>query len=216
MTRARTQPRPCPQREARGGQWLRAVVFTLLSSALAVAGHHLASEDPVPWIRVLCAAAAVLAVAAVAARPGRPWWLVTGATLSSQLLLHAALSMSAPAGGGLVETHSSAEIGYAAHQSPWVMTAAHGAAAGAMTLFIYRADQVISRIPQAMRRWAEAAVATATALFGLRNLHRTNHLRQPAKPPLKSGPDLRAATVMLSHAVVRRGPPTVRAADVVL
>ncbi|MGW6855621.1 hypothetical protein [Streptomyces xanthophaeus] len=216
MTRARTQPRPCPQREARGGQWLRAVVFTLLSSALAVAGHHLASEDPVPWIRVSCAAAAVLAVAAVAARPGRPWWLVTGATLSSQLLLHAALSMNAPGGGGLVETHSSAEIGYAAHQSPWVMTAAHGAAAGAMTLFIYRADQVISRVPRAMRRWAEAAVATATALFGLRNLHRTNHLRQPAKPPLKSGPDLRAATVMLSHAVVRRGPPTVRAADVVL
>ncbi|MGW9368970.1 hypothetical protein ACWGVR_02985 [Streptomyces xanthophaeus] len=216
MTRARTQPRPCPQREARGGQWLRAVVFTLLSSALAVAGHHLASEDPVPWIRVLCAAAAVLAVAAAAARPGRPWWLVTGATLSSQLLLHAALSMNAPGGGGLVETHSSAEIGYAAHQSPWVMTAAHGAAAGAMTLFIYRADQVISRVPRAMRRWAEAAVATATALFGLRNLHRTNHLRQPAKPPLKSGPGLRAATVMLSHAVVRRGPPTVRAADVVL
>ncbi|WP_241845849.1 DUF1775 domain-containing protein [Streptomyces sp. MJM1172] len=68
-------------------------MFTLISSTLAVAGRHLAPEEPVSWRRAAAGAVVVLALSWCAARPCRPGWHVLGATALAQLLLHQALSV---------------------------------------------------------------------------------------------------------------------------
>lgn len=161
-------------------------------------------------------AAVVFALSMLAARPGRPGWHVVMATGAAQLLLHRALSVHA-AGGGHTGAHGSLPgTGRAAHHSTWTMTAAHCVAACAMALLMHCADRTLSRLPEAMGRWVQAAVAAAVAAFGVRS-------RPGARLALRTVPIVPDGTAvpptaarMLCHAVVRRGPPAGRAGDVPL
>ncbi|MFD3555351.1 hypothetical protein ACFWWA_25115 [Streptomyces goshikiensis] len=189
-------------------------MFTLISCVLAVVGHHLASEEPVPWPRAAAGAVVVFALSWCAARPCRTGRHVLMATGLAQLLLHHALSVPRAAHGSAVA------VGHTAHHSTWTMTAAHCAAACVMALLMHRADRALSRLPETVGRWVQAAVqATVTAAvtaFGA--------CRRPGVRPVPGsgrvvldGLAVRPiATTMLCHAVVRRGPPAGRAGDVSL
>ncbi|MER6254594.1 hypothetical protein ABT224_24880 [Streptomyces sp. NPDC001584] len=184
-------------------------MFTLLSSVLAVVAHHLASEDPVSWWRAALGAPAVFALAWPAARPSLRGRHVLAATGLAQLLLHGALSLQRGARHGHAAAHDGLllEVGHTPHHAAWAMTAAHGVATCVMALLMYRADEVLSRLPETVGRWAQAAVALAVAAFGAG--------RRPwfrpgprAVPVALGGPAVRPSVMtMLCHAVVRRGPP---------
>ncbi|MGW0898897.1 hypothetical protein ACWD0G_18225 [Streptomyces goshikiensis] len=185
-------------------------MFTLISCVLAVVGHHLASEEPVSWPRAAAGAVVVFALSSCAARPRRPGWHVLMATGLAQLLLHHALSVPRAAHGSAVA------IGHTAHHSTWTMTAAHCAAACVMALLMHRADRALSRLPETVGRWVQAAVAATVTAFGA-------CCRPGARPVPGSGRVVLdglavrpMATTMLCHAVVRRGPPDRRAGDVSL
>ncbi|MGW6980975.1 hypothetical protein ACWGE1_16220 [Streptomyces sp. NPDC054932] len=184
---------------------------------LAVVGHRLASEGPVPWQRAAFGVLAVFAVSYPVARPFLPGRRVLAATGLAQLLLHWALSTRS----GLRHEHAAADdgasaIGYTAHHAAWAMTAAHAVAACAMALLMYHADQALSRLPEMVGRWAQAAVAAAVAAFG-------SSRRPWFRPGLRAVPVALGGlavrpTVMteLCYAVVRRGPPAGWAGDVPL
>ncbi|MFD9467991.1 DUF1775 domain-containing protein [Streptomyces goshikiensis] len=192
-------------------------MFTLISSTLAVIGHHLASEEPVSWRRAAAGAVVVLALSWCAARPCRPGWQVLSATGLAQLLLHQALSVPRLAGPQHAEAQGSVlGIGRTAHHGTWPMTAAHCVAACVMALLMHRADRALSRLPDTVGRWVQAAVAATVTAFGLRC--RPGVRPAPRTVPLaRDGVAVRpAAATMLCHAVVRRGPPDGWAGDVPL
>ncbi|MFG2412825.1 DUF1775 domain-containing protein [Streptomyces goshikiensis] len=192
-------------------------MFTLISSTLAVIGHHLASKEPVSWRRAAAGAVVVLALSWCAARPCRSGWQVLSATGLAQLLLHQALSVPRLAGPQHAEAHGSVlGIGRTAHHGTWPMTAAHCVAACVMALLMHRADRALSRLPDTVGRWVQAAVAATVTAFGLRC--RPGVRPAPRTVPLaRDGVAVRpAAATMLCHAVVRRGPPDGWAGDVPL
>ncbi|MFF9010301.1 DUF1775 domain-containing protein [Streptomyces goshikiensis] len=192
-------------------------MFTLISSTLAVVGHHLASEEPVSWRRAAAGAVVVLALSWCAARPCRPGWHVLGATALAQLLLHQALSVPRSAGPQHAEAHGGVlGIGRTAHHGTWPMTAAHCVAACVMALLMHRADQALSRLPDTVGRWVQTAASAALTAFRVR-------CRPGARPAPRTAPVALdgvavrpAAATVLCHAVVRRGPPDGWAGDVPL
>lgn len=220
----------CPQPEWRSGRLLRAAAFTLLSSVLAVVAHHLAAGDAAPRQSALGGAAlggaaVTFALSWLVTRASRPWWQVVMATCAAQLGLHRALSVRQPAFPCCTEAHGGMQGGThrfvpqivrAAHHGVWPMTAAHCVAACAMALLMYRADQVLSRLPQTVGRWAQRAAAAAAAALGA--LRRPWFGPRPRTGPVRhDGRAVRpAATTTLCHAVVRRGPPAGCAGDVPL
>ncbi|MFD6230266.1 hypothetical protein ACFWFZ_25860 [Streptomyces sp. NPDC060232] len=217
MNDARAGMRSCPQPERASGRWLRAAAFTSLSMVSAAAAHPLASGDPVPWQRLAAGAVCVPSSSWLAAAKSRPRWQVATATGIAQLVLHRALSVQQPRDHGHAEAHGSvSHIVRTAHSGTWVMATAHCAAACVMALLMCRADQVLSRLPETVGRWAQRAVATAAAAFGaLRRPHPWSYARTGPVP--LDGPDVRSAAArMLCDAVVRRGPPVRCAQDVPL
>ncbi|MFF2198507.1 hypothetical protein ACFVXK_36940, partial [Streptomyces sp. NPDC058157] len=153
MTGCRTRTRLCPQPERWRGRWLRAAVFALLSSALAVVGHLLAAGDAVSWPRVAGGTAFAFALSWTVARTSRPWWHVVAATGLAQLVLHRALSDRRSACHGAALGHDGVpQAVRAAHRSMWAMTAAHGAAACLLALLMYRADRALDGLPATVGR----------------------------------------------------------------
>lgn len=219
MTGARARTRSRPRSAWQSGRALRAAAFTLFGSVLAVVGHHLASDDPVPWPRLTVGAVALFALSLPAARPDRRGPYVFAATGLAQLLLHRALSV----GHGGPHGHAGAHVGApapaagpATRHAAWAMTATHCVAACVMALLMHRADRALSRLPETLGRWAQEAVAAAVAGFDV--------CRRPGVRPrprtvrvVLDGPAVRpTVTTMLGHAVVRRGPPAGGAGDVPL
>lgn len=208
MIGARTGMRFSPPPVWRSGRCLRAAVFTLLSSALAVVAHQLASEGWVSWQRASVGASLVFALSWLVVRRPRPWWQVVAATDAAQLLLHQGLSVPQAAPHAHPEAHDGlTETVHAAHHGAWEMAAAHCVAAWVMALLMYHADQALSRLPETVNRWAHSAVAAAAAAFGL-------HRRPWVRPCLRTVPASLnglalqpTVTAMLCHALVRRGPP---------
>ncbi len=147
MAGARAGMRSRPQPTWRGGRLLRAVVFALLSSALAVVGHHLASQDSVSWRRTTVGALAVFALSWPAVRPSVPALHVLAATGTAQLLLHGTLSLHGHVHDGALE------IWHTSHRAAWAMTATHCVAACVMALLMHQADQAWSRLPATLGQW---------------------------------------------------------------
>ncbi|MFI5640814.1 DUF1775 domain-containing protein [Streptomyces goshikiensis] len=191
-------------------------MFTLISSTLAVIGHHLASEEPVSWRRAGAGAVVVLVLSWCAARPCRPGWHVLGATGLAQLLLHQALSVSRSAGPQHAEAHAGVlGTGRTTHHGTWPMTAAHCVAACVMALLMHRADQALSRLPRTVGRWVQTAVTATLTAFRLRCRPGLRPAPRTA-PAALDGVAVRPAAATLCHAVVRRGPPDGWAGDVPL
>ncbi|MFJ2645606.1 hypothetical protein ACIO1C_02520 [Streptomyces sp. NPDC087420] len=191
---------------------MRAAVFTLISVVLAAVGHHLASEEPVPWSRLAVIAVVMGAVSAAGTGRARSWWAVTTATCGAQLVLHSALSAPAAPAHDHARAHTAASLGYEAHHGPTVMTLAHGTAAVAVALLMYRADRALSGLPRTVGRWARTGIALVAAALG------RWAIPVCAVPSVRRDPreaEVRpAAETMLSHVVERRGPPPGRAGNV--
>lgn len=208
-------PRRRPRAE-RVGRWFRAAVFTGTSAVLAAVGHHLTSEDPVPWLRLLIMSAAVMAVVSAGAGKVRSWLPVAGATAVSQIVLHTVLSspnnsVSARPGG----THGSAGAGQAAHHSASVMLAAHLMAAVSVAVLMHRADRRLSDLPQDVSSWTRSLVVAVGTAVGRPGLSPRSVPLPSSGPPLVARRQPTARTV-LSHVLIRRGPPESRVHDVPL
>ncbi|MFJ6478817.1 MULTISPECIES: DUF1775 domain-containing protein [unclassified Streptomyces] len=191
-------------------------MFTTLSSALAVVGHHLAAGDPVPWQRLAGGAAVAFALSLPLTRTSRPWWHVVSMTGVAQLALHRALFVQHPVFHGHAEAHGTGPqiVRASAHHGTWAMAAAHGVATCAMALLMYRADQVLSRLPETVDLLVQRAAAAAAAGFGA--LYRPWQIPLPRTAPVpRSGLVVgRAVATTLCHTVVRRGPPVAYVGDV--
>ncbi|MFJ1596563.1 hypothetical protein [Streptomyces sp. NPDC088261] len=201
-----------PPRLAPAGRWVRAAVFTLISAVLAAVGHHLASEEPVPWARLAALAAVMGTVSAAGTGRARSWGTVIMVTCGAQFVLHTALSASAASAHDHAGAHPGARPGYEAHYGPMVMTLAHATAAVAVALLMHRADRALSGLPRTVGRWARTGIALVAAVWG-----RWPVPARVAESVRRRPPDaaVRPATeTMLSHVVERRGPPRGRAGDV--
>ncbi|WP_345943983.1 DUF1775 domain-containing protein [Streptomyces sp. SID3212] len=192
---------------------MRAAVFTLISVVLAAVGHHLASEEPVPWARLAVMAVVVGTVAAAGTGRARSWGTVTVATCAAQFVLHTALSASAASVHDHARAHTRAGarlgLGYEAHYGP--MTLAHGTAAVAVALLMYRADRALSGLPRTVGRWARTGIALVAAAWGRWPAPArvtTSVRRHPRDAAVRP-----ATETMLSHVVERRGPPSGRAGE---
>lgn len=181
---------------------------------LAAVGHHLASEEPVPWSRLATVALVMGTVSAAGTGRARSWGTVTMATCGAQFVLHTALSASAASAASAhdhTRAHPGASMGYEAHYGPMVMTLAHGTAAVAVALLMYRADRALSGLPRTVGRWARTGFALVAAALGrwLVPVRVTASVRRHPRDAA-----VRPATeTMLSHVVERRGPPPGRAGD---
>ncbi|MGE7385160.1 hypothetical protein ACQKM2_06650 [Streptomyces sp. NPDC004126] len=214
MTESRAGTRPCPQPEPPSGRRLRAAAFALLSTALAAAGHPLATGDPVSWQRAAGGTVCVLALSWLVTAGSRPWWHVVTATGLAQLVLHRALSVPQPMHHGPAGAHGAGpHVVSTAQHGVWVMVTAHGLAACLMALLMYRADRALSRLPDLVGRWAHGAVATAAAAFGLLCRPWLEPRLRTGPVPLDGPPVPPPVARMLCDAVVRRGPPVRGAED---
>ncbi|MFZ3550810.1 DUF1775 domain-containing protein [Streptomyces sp. 4.24] len=163
--RSRTRAWPA---SAPGRGWPGAALFATVNAVLAAVGHHLASEEPVPWARLFLVTAAVFLISVPGAR--RPCGLTR--TVLSTLLAQGVLHQ------GLVVPHShshsaGASTGYAAHAAPWLMALAHVTAAVATAVLLHRVDQRLRGLSTVMVRWARAtavALARATGFSPYRTL----------------------------------------------
>lgn len=169
-----------------------------------------------PWLRLLVVSVAVMAAVSAGAGRACSWWPVAAATALTQSVLHTVLSSSngpVPAPHG--EIHSGAGAGYAAHHSTVVVLAVHLLTAVSVAVLMHRADHRLSSLPHDVGRWGGSlvvAVATAVGRGGL--------TPRPLRLPL-NGPPLvtyrqSAARAVLSHVLIRRGPPEGRVRDVPL
>ncbi|MET4923680.1 hypothetical protein P3L51_15150 [Streptomyces sp. PSRA5] len=191
------------------GRWLRAAVFAGTSAVLAAVGHHLASEGPVPWLRLLVVSAAVMAVVSIGAGKARSWWAVAGATAVTQVVLHTVLSSSDGPGSA---PHGA---GGAAHHSASVMSAAHLLAAVSVAVLMHRADRRLSDLPNDVGRWAGSLMMAVATAAGWRGLVPRSLPLPASRPPLVAFRQPAARTV-LCHVLSRRGPPEGRVRDVPL
>ncbi|MGW2358036.1 hypothetical protein [Streptomyces phaeofaciens] len=205
-------------REAGGGAvWVRAGVFAVLGTVLALLGHHAIAEAAVPW-RLAGALVAVQLAAFLPLARRRPSPVVTlGATLVTQGALHLALSSAdghAPAAlpghaGHAGHPAAAGGDGHAWHHGGVPMAAVHTAAALAVAWLLHRAD-VRTQAALGLLRTLGRAAAAALAQVLPRPVPRPEAVR-PRAPGRRSGAFLAPARPgradVLEHAVGRRGPP---------
>ncbi|MCO5997803.1 hypothetical protein [Actinoallomurus rhizosphaericola] len=172
----------------------RAVVFAAVCTALAVAGHAVASHGPVPSAAVGAGLAGLTVVAAVLAGTERSLGTILAGLLGGQFMLHV---LFAAAQHGQHLTHHAGVHG--SHGAP-AMTLAHVAAAVVSAWWLRRGERAVWRLA---RRAAAAAVRPLRAL-----------LATPAPPPpapyrrhAATGSAARPPDRGLRHVLTRRGPP---------
>ncbi|MFF3322759.1 hypothetical protein [Streptomyces sp. NPDC002889] len=198
-----------PPAARRSERWLRAGLFTVISSVLATVGHHLGSGDAVQWARLTAATAAVLlAVLPGAGRVRKPAPALA-ATLAAQLVLHRALSLpvSSRAGEPAHETHRATGAQYPSHHSASMMLVAHAVAAVTVAVLMQRADRRLSELPSLIDRLIGSATAALAAAAGRLSL-RSGGTAGGRGLPLPVVRDPSRVRRQLVHVLVRRGPPS--------
>ncbi|GHB07595.1 DUF1775 domain-containing protein [Streptomyces termitum] len=203
------------------GRVVRAVLFSGVSTGLAVTGHHLASGRSVPWGAALPGAAVLLLAAP--ARPRGPVSLpgTAAATVAAQLLLHfwfgRADGPQAPAGHaahtalpppGALAAHGGDVLGRAGDHGV-ALSAAHGAAALLAAWLMQRADTAVRGAATAAgRRFADALGHLLVRLLTPGHTPAPPPAARRNRPGAERRPGPRA--VALAHVLVRRGPPAGR------
>jgi hypothetical protein len=176
----------------------RATVFATVCAGLAITGHVMASGATVPPAAAIGGLAAMIAVAIVLTGTERSLATIFGGLLGGQFVLHALFSA---AQHGQHLQHGS---GMAPSEGGWTMTLAHVAAAVVSAWWLRRGERAVWAMA---RRVAAAVVRPARAL-----------LSAPAAPATaprvraRSAATARPRPALLRHVVVRRGPPSPRAA----
>jgi hypothetical protein len=183
---------------------VRAGVFTAAGTGLAVTGHHLVSGHPVPWRAALLAAVLLFAVALPAVRSERSLPAVISATAAAQGALH--LWFVQAGGHGAHDPHAMAghggqhEAWHAGHHGT-SMTAAHVVAALLVAWGLQRADAASRSLGQ---RLGEVLVGWFVRLAPTGPFPAVPKALRPVRARAQSPP---RNSLVLAHAVVRRGPP---------
>ncbi|MEV4969581.1 hypothetical protein [Streptomyces scopuliridis] len=188
----------------------RAAVFATTSTALAVTGHHMASGHSAPWPSVWAALGVLFVLTVPAVRGPRSLPAVMAATGAAQAALHLWLSRAAShpaadphgmAGHGV--RHDAHETWHAGHHGV-SMTAAHLAAALLVAWCLQRADAACRSAGEHLGGvLAEVLVRLIPAAPSL-PVRRVPRLLRPAGARAQAPP---RTSLVLAHAVVRRGPP---------
>jgi hypothetical protein len=183
-------------------------VFAVASAALAGAGHHVASGEPVPWrLLFLAAATAFLGALPWAARP-RSLAAVVSATCAAQLVLHEVLAQAGPdRHGALHGTGHPIPGEHGVHPTAAVMLLAHTLAAVAVAVLFQQADDQLDSLPRLLDQLAATVRATVARWLGRLRTHPCpgpDTTRAGARPRKAAG---MPAYAVLAHVVVRRGPP---------
>ncbi|MFF0446675.1 DUF1775 domain-containing protein [Streptomyces sp. NPDC004609] len=174
-------------------------MFAAASAGPAVAGHHVASGEPVAWRAGALALGLAFAGALPWVRGPRPLAAVLGGAVAVQLVLHHLLARSGTGG------HTAHTAGQGGAPSAVVMLGAHTLAAVGVAVLLHRAERRSGALPQLLARIA-ATVRTAVArLSGAWPVQRRPGAARP-RTRSRAGAGKRPYTV-LAHVVVRRGPP---------
>ncbi|MEV6425951.1 hypothetical protein [Streptomyces sp. NPDC051662] len=186
---------------------VRAGVFALVSTGLAVTGHHLASGHPVPWRSVPVALCLLFLLTMPAVRRPRSLPAVVSATGAAQASLHFWL---ARAGGHratdphMMTDHGAPldahEVWHSGHHGT-SMTAAHIAAALLVAWCLQRADAACRA---AGERLGDVIVELLVRLVPAGVPPAVPRVLRPVRARAQSPPH---NSLVLAHAVVRRGPP---------
>ncbi|MFE4490955.1 hypothetical protein ACFRKD_00680 [Streptomyces niveus] len=189
---------------------VRALVFAVTSTGLAVTGHHLASGGEVSWPGVWTACALLFLLASPFARRPRSLCAVVSATGAAQAAVHLWLARAAPdtktadalhTAAGHGSTHGGHEGWHSAHHGA-AMTAAHIAAALLVAWSMQRADASCSALGESL---GNALAGVFVRLGPARGVAPVPRILRPvgarAQAPSRN-------SQVLAHAVTRRGPPT--------
>lgn len=180
----------------------RATVFATVCAALAITGHTMASHATVPPAAAGAGLAAMIVIGVVLTGTERSLATILGGLLGGQFLLHA---LFAAAQHGQQLAHGSG-MAPAPSASGWTMTLAHVAAAAVAAWWLRRGERAV----WGLARRVASAVGVVVGLALLPTPPATSagprvRVRPGATPPRPRRPFLR-------HVVVRRGPPSPRAA----
>ncbi|MET7620777.1 hypothetical protein [Streptomyces sp. NPDC005408] len=200
-----------PSRRAPRARWgargARAAVFGVASAALAGAGHHVASGEPVPWLLLPAAASLAFLGALPWAHRRRSLAAVASATCTAQLVLHQFLAQSPDSHGALHGTGHPMPGDHGVHPSVAVMLVAHTLAALAVAVLMHQTDDQLAAIPRILGQLAATVRATVARWLGR---WRTHPCPGPDTAATAAGPRPPPgvpAYAVLAHVVVRRGPP---------
>jgi hypothetical protein len=176
----------------------RAVVFATVCTALAITGHGMASHASVPPAAVAGGLAVMTTIGITLAGAERRLATILGMLLGGQFVLHAIFAAA----------HYGQHLGHgggaAASSGGRAMTLAHVAAAAISAWWLRRGERAVWSLA---RRVAAAVLRPALAPLSVP--------RPPsAAPRPRSVPPgaARPRPALLRHVVVRRGPPSPRAA----
>ncbi|MFE5604911.1 hypothetical protein ACFQ8O_37705 [Streptomyces coelicoflavus] len=195
---------------------LRAAVFALVGTVLGVSAHHLVAEGPAPWRESGVAVGVLFALGLAGARRPRPLGAVVAVCGIAQGGLHLWLSSAhAQHGAGTsppLSPHLHHGVGSHAgwHEQPHdsvTMAALHAGVALLVGVLLHRADSACWDLARGLATAAgavHARIATAWALLIGRVAPAEPRPPAPARVRPEQSP---LRSVVLAHAVMRRGPP---------
>lgn len=183
----------------------RAAVFAMTSTGLAVTGHHLASGHPVPWRSTGGVLGLLFLLTVPATRRPRSLPAVMSATGAAQAALHFWLARAHPAGdpramAGHDAPRDAHEAWHTGHHGA-SMTAAHIAAALLVAWCLQRADAACWAVGEHL---GHVIVELLVRLVPSAASPAVPRVLRPAGARAQSPP---RNSLVLAHAVVRRGPP---------
>ena len=184
---------------------VRAGVFAGIGTVLAVTGHHLVSGHPVPWRAVLLAGALLFVLALPLVRSARSLPTALLATGAAQLVLHfwflRFVGHEPGHGAHAMASHDGPGAAWqATHHDP-AMTTAHVVAALSVAWCLHRADTASRLVGRLLIEALGGIVLRLVPATGLPVVTR-------AVPPARTrAPSQPRTSLVLAHAVVRRGPP---------
>ncbi|MFI6285044.1 DUF1775 domain-containing protein [Streptomyces sp. NPDC051018] len=165
----------------------------------AVAGHQVASGEPVAWRAGALALVLAFIGALPWARAPRPLAAVLGGTAAVQLVLHQLLARCGADG------HTAHTAGQGGAPSTAVMLGAHTLAAAGVAVLLHRAERRTGALLQFLARIAVMVRRAVARLFGAWT---AGGRAGAARPGIRSRADTgRRPGAALAHVVVRRGPP---------
>jgi hypothetical protein len=198
------------------GACARAGLFAVLGTVLATFGHHAIAEGTVPWRLVSGLAIAQFAGVWPLARRHCPPAVTMLFTLSTQGVLHLALSWAdgdTSTGAPRHATHAghltaAPGDGHAWHHAGTAMTTVHTLAALAVAWLLHRADARMVAVLDTLRTLARAAAAALAQALPRPVTGAGRLLWLPGRQAWDRD-DLPAQVggEVLRHVVVRRGPP---------
>lgn len=203
-----------------GMRSLRAVVFSVVCTALSALAHGAASGAGLPWPSLAAGWLLLLCLAVPTAGRERSRPAIVALLLCGQVIAHAVFSLGqcrasagAPAGPHPDDPSAHAASGHAALAGLMPgpsMFLAHLACAFALGWVVHRGERAVWRLVRASSRTAGAVAAPLAALLAA-------VLAPPADAPpadvrfrrsaRAGGEPRRIESALLDHAVVRRGPP---------